>query len=216
VACGDVDRDGVDQIAITNFSQSQCWIKVYEFNKQRTVLSNFRIFPTSFEGGCTVSLGDVDGDRIDEIIVGSGQGTRSHVEVWEAWGKKKEIDFWPFHPGYTNGVDVASGDVRGNGDDEIVVSQRSNAEAWVKVYDYRSTKDIVSEFKAYGNYTCGANVEASDLNGDGKTEIITGAGEGGGPHIRGFTTQGESLFGFFAYNKGFRGGSDMGVGIFNK
>lgn len=216
VACGDVDQDGIDEIAMSQFSQGQCWIKVYKFNKQRTILGNFRVFPASFEGGCTVAMGDVDGDGKDEIVVGSGPGTRSHVEVWKPWGKKMAIDFWPFHSGYRNGVDVASSDVRGNGDDEIIVSQRSKAQAWVKVYDYRSSRDIVSEFKAYGDYTCGANVAASDLDGDGKTEIITGPGVGGGPHVRAFNIDGKPRLGLFAYDEGFRGGTDVAVGVFEK
>lgn len=216
VACGDVDQDGVDEIAMSQLSLGQCWVKVYKFNQERTILGEFRVFSENFHGGCTVAMGDVDGDQKDEVIVGSGSGMRSKVEIWKPWGKKMAIDFWPFHPNYKNGVDVASADVGKNGDDEIVVSQRSNAQAWVKVYDYRSTRDVVSEFRAYGDYTCGANVTASDLDGDGKMEIITGPGVGGGPHVRAFSLEGKPLLGLFAYDENFRGGTDVAVGVFEK
>ncbi|MCF7820794.1 MAG: hypothetical protein K9M44_05020, partial [Candidatus Pacebacteria bacterium] len=52
-----------------------------------------------------------------------------------------------------------------------------------------------------------------DLNGDGTKEIITGAGQGGGPHVRVFSKDGKPLIGgFFAYDRDFRGGVNVAAG----
>jgi len=57
-------------------------------------------------------------------------------------------------------------------------------------------------------------VAAGDVNGDGRTDIITGTGAGGGPHVRVF--DGETLVeltSFFAYDTGFTGGVFVAGGV---
>jgi len=55
-------------------------------------------------------------------------------------------------------------------------------------------------------------VAAGDVNGDGRADIITGAGAGGGPHVRAFDAisglplAGPMGSGFFAYPLGYLGG----------
>jgi hypothetical protein len=71
---------------------------------------------------------------------------------------------------------------------------------------------VLQRFFAYGaGFTGGVRVAAADLNGDGKADIITGAGPGGGPHVRVFDgATGDPLAGpagsFFAYHPFFGGG----------
>jgi hypothetical protein len=67
----------------------------------------------------------------------------------------------------------------------------------------------VSGFFAYaGGFQGGVWLAAGDVGGvDGKAEIITGAGEGGGAHVRVFDYTGQPLSGFFAYPDGFLGGA---------
>jgi len=59
------------------------------------------------------------------------------------------------------------------------------------------------------------NVAAGDVDGDGVDEIVTGAGFGGGPHVRVFTIEGAVLGQFFAFNKDARGGVRVAVGDVN-
>ena len=49
----------------------------------------------------------------------------------------------------------------------------------------------------------------ADLTGDGVAEIITGAGPGGGPHVRAFSLAGgvvTEVASFYAYDPAFAGG----------
>ena len=49
--------------------------------------------------------------------------------------------------------------------------------------------------------------------GDGVAQIVTGAGAGGGPHVRVFTGAGaDTGIGFFAYGSGFTGGVTVAAG----
>jgi hypothetical protein len=69
-------------------------------------------------------------------------------------------------------------------------------------------------FFAYdGAFRGGVTVEALDVDGDGRAEIVTAAGPGGGSHVRIFKidpgTGAATAFdggGFLAYDAAFRGG----------
>ena len=58
-------------------------------------------------------------------------------------------------------------------------------------------------------FTGGVRVAAGDVDGDGKADIVTGAGPGGGPHVRVFSgaSPAQEILGFFAYGAGFLGGT---------
>ena len=68
----------------------------------------------------------------------------------------------------------------------------------------------VASFYAYDPaFPGGVHVAAADLTGDGVAEIITGAGPGGGPHVRAFSLAGgvvTEVASFFAYDPAFPGG----------
>jgi hypothetical protein len=56
-------------------------------------------------------------------------------------------------------------------------------------------------------------VAAGDLNGGGVGDIITGAGAGGGPHVRAFAANGaDTGVSFFAYTPAFTGGVRVASG----
>jgi hypothetical protein len=54
-------------------------------------------------------------------------------------------------------------------------------------------------------------VAAGDVAGDARAEIITGAGPGGGPHVRVFDQSLGIVTEFFAYHPNFGGGVRVGV-----
>src|SRR5262245_28355245 len=77
---------------------------------------------------------------------------------------------------------------------------------------------LVTEFMAYDvRFRGGVNVTTGDLDGDGKAELILGAGPGGGPHVKiykfDFSDQKMILVNqFMAYETSFRGGVSVSSG----
>lgn len=72
-------------------------------------------------------------------------------------------------------------------------------------------------FLAYGSgFSGGVSVASGDVNGDEIPDTITGAGPGGGPHVRIFDgATGEEIRGFFAYHPLFTGGVSVAAGDVN-
>ncbi len=70
----------------------------------------------------------------------------------------------------------------------------------------------MGQFFAYdSNFKGGVNISAADINKDGLAEIVTGAGAGGGPHVRAFNMEGELVNSFYAYDRSFSGGVNVGI-----
>ena len=79
------------------------------------------------------------------------------------------------------------------------------------MFDYQG--NVLSQFFAYADaFRGGVNVAVGDMDNDGKAEIITGAGIGGGPHIRVFDRNGKVKSEFMSYSDTFRGGVNVAVG----
>jgi hypothetical protein len=95
-----------------------------------------------------------------------------------------------FDPAFRGGVRYASGDVTGDGADDLVVAAGPGGGPHVKVFDGQ-TGTVVRSFFAY-NPAFGGGIELAvgDVNRDGFDDIITGAGAGGGPHVRVFDGRG--------------------------
>ena len=205
IALGDLDGDGIDEIIAGAGVGGGPHIRVFDQLGNQKLTPGFFAYAENFRGGVNVATGDIDKDGMDEIIAGAGKGGGPHIRVFEGSGDLKPIQFFAFHPDFRGGINVAAGDFDGDGKDEIVASQASEGEAWVKVYRYNNNQDILGQFNAYGSgVEIGTHIAVSDIDLDGIAEIVTGAGYGGGPHIRIFEGNGEVInSGFFGYSESF-------------
>jgi len=119
--------------------------------------------------------------------------------------------FMAYPEAFLGGVNIASADVNGDGAGEIITGAGPGGGPHVRIF--RQDGTAIGGFMAYGKtFRGGVNVAAGDIDGDGKSEIVTGAGPGGGPHVRIFRQDGTVLGGFMAYPTTFRGGINVAVG----
>ncbi|MFH1509496.1 MAG: sialate O-acetylesterase [bacterium] len=97
----------------------------------------------------------------------------------------------------------------------IVVGAGQGDGPQVSVFDNQDGDPLTTFFAYDSNYRFGVNVAAGDLNMDGKTEIVTGPGGGGGPQVRIFDQNGVLLSQFMAYSSNARFGIKVAVGDTN-
>lgn len=106
---------------------------------------------------------------------------------------------------YKGNTDLSVADVDGDGKAEVIVSTGSGNSARIEIWKGDGQKS--QEFVAYPDpFRGGAFVSTGDINGDKKSEIVTGAGYRGGPHVRGFDVSGTNLFNFFSGDSNGRSG----------
>jgi hypothetical protein len=144
-----------------------------------------------------VATGDVDGDGLDEVVTGAGQPGGPHVRIWKVglldnttvkWTHQLLRDYFAFAAAFNGGVRVACGDVDGDGHADIITAMGPGSYPYVSTQSGATGMGIpgASYFPYALDFTGGVYVSAADLDGDGRAEIITGAGDGGARHIRAY------------------------------
>jgi Putative Ig domain/FG-GAP repeat len=136
----------------------------------------------AYKSGVRVAAGDVDGDGYPELIVAGGTAKKSLVRVLDVSGIQPVAvrpDMTPFldHPKVRGKVNVAAGDLDGDGKADLIVSVMSGPPI-LRTFD-GVTGAIVgtNELAQDAKYKGGLRVAALDITGDGKAEIITVTGK---------------------------------------
>lgn len=159
------------------------------------------VFEAGFKGGVRLAMGDVTGDGIAEVIAAPGRGRVGEIRVFARVGSEltELTDFRtrPFGPSYTAGIELASGDVDGDGLDDVVAAMASGS-GTVKVFlaermpgaAIDDPAAITIQPAVARKYRGGATVAVADVgtfaNGaavsttmpDNKMEIVVGSGAG--------------------------------------
>ena len=215
------------------------------------LLTTFTPFP-GFKGGVRVAVGDVTGDGVDDLVCAAGPGGGPHVKVYNGAsllnGSTALVkEFFAFDANFRGGVYVAVGEMTpwtaqqsspSFPQKQIIVGAGEGGGPHVKVFSLNPVIFIMAppnpmdyfqlqqtrEFFAYDKgFRGGVRVAAADVNGDNRDDIVTGAGPGGGPHVRVFDVPEATILSlppythavideFMAYGSSFHGGVYVAAG----
>ena len=175
-----------------------------------------------FNGSVSVAYGDLNGDGVKDIVAAAGPGGGPHVKVFDGQNGNVIASFFAYDPGFAGGVNVAIGDVNGDGAIDIITGAGAGGGPHVKAFALTFNggqavpQEIVSFFAYDSNFRGGVSVASGNIDGLGADEIITGAGAGGGPHVKAFSRASNgtlnTVSSFFAYDSNFRGGVSVASG----
>lgn len=192
-------------------------IRIY--NQDHVFLREWYAYDEQLTSGVNAVVADVTGDGQVEVMTAPQAGAAPYVKVFSLAGELLNPGWFAFSEDFRGGINLTTGDLTGDGVDDLIAAQASGGQAWIKAYDLTGTKPrIITEFLAYPEtFEGGAYVAAGDLDGDGRAEIITGAGAGGGPQVRVFDRHGVwTGLAWFPFPEDFRGGVTVAAGNLNR
>jgi len=125
-----------------------------------------------------------------------------------------------FNPAFLGGVRVAVTDMDEDRIPDIIVGAGPGGGPHVEIFSGATGQLIdspIASLMAFDpSFGGGVYVAGGDVNGDGRGDLIVGAGAGGGPHVQVFSGQdGSLLFSQFVYDAAFTGGVRVAAGDVN-
>ncbi len=151
-----------------------------------TTLKDFFAYEDSFRGGVQVAAGDTNGDGRDDIITGTGVGGGPRVQVFS--GKDNQVlrNYFAYEDSFRGGVLVAAGDVNGDGKDDIITGTGPGGGPVVRVVSGLDGHELSTILTDDPTFRGGVRVEARDLNGDGRDDVIAHLRHGNDDGLRAF------------------------------
>ena len=200
LACLDFNLDGVMDILVGAGPGGGPHVKIFN-GKDLGLLFSFYAYANDFTGGVSLCALDVNDDGIRDLVTGAGAGGAPHVKVWDGATHTLLSQWYAYDPAFRGGVNVSGGYLGSDGSVMVVTGAGAGMAPEVAVWNALTGEEI-SRFLAYSSqFMGGVRVRVHDGNGDGVSELVTAAGIGGAPHVKGFNFPALDLaFEFFAGN----------------
>jgi uncharacterized protein YkwD len=179
-------------VAVAAGPGSAPWVRIVDATTGQ-VRRQFLAYDRNFRGGVRLAVADVTGDGIADIITAPGPGMSPWIKVFDSASGRQIHTFLAYDPRWTGGVNVAAGDVTGNGVIDILTASDAPSAGLVRVFEGRSFA-AVRTFYAFPGTKTGSQLWVADFNGDGRNDIVTAPSSAGGyREVRVFDGRNSSL-----------------------
>jgi len=207
-ASGDINHDGQEEIITAAGLGGGPHVRL--FNLKGEAIGQFFAFNNNFRGGVNLATADVNNDGSDEIIAVQASSGDSEVKIFNGRGGFLS-SFYAYGSKFKGGLNIAAGDVDGDGEDEIVTGLAAGKIPEVRIF--KADGVLKGQFLAYPKtFLGGVKITIAKVrsgSGSSRADIVTAPEKGGGPHVKFFGNKGNLLSHFFAFNSNFRGGVNL-------
>jgi len=201
VLAADFNGDGTDDLITAAGPGESGTVRVYDgVSGAELIAGGALVFESSFTGGVNLAAGDFNFDGKADIVVtaDTGGGTRVRIlngSQFQTGADPSQAKFLADFlgiddPNFRGGARAAVGDINGDGTLDLVIAAGTGGGPRVAVYDGASIRagnlptHLVADFFAFeSTLRNGATVAVGDVNGDGKADLVAGAGPGGAPRV---------------------------------
>ena len=204
VSAGDVNRDGIDEILVTQDQGGNGQVRI--FTMRGEMIGSFYPFGRT-ELPVFVTVGNFDDDADAEIASSLGGSDKKHrIKIFDANGRYvRDFAALTF---LKTGLRVSTVRLRDQKQDQLLVSADSGSAPWVAIFDALGNLKTSSPVLPQ-NFLGGIQAVAGDVNANGVIEVYTAPVLNGGPQVRAFDDSFKVVGGFFAYDKMGRSGLSL-------
>lgn len=176
--CGGSQTIGPAPIS-PGFSQA----RAIDADTGRDVFGLVQAYAHEVRVGLHVAACDLNGDKVADLVTGTGQGVAPHVRVFDGRNGSQLAhplgSFFAYATAFLGGVTVGCGDVNGDGRDDLITGAGPGAGPHVIAWSGTTGAQLKSFFAYDQRFQGGVWVATTDFNGDRVSDIVTGAGPGG-------------------------------------
>ncbi|HEY8505387.1 MAG TPA: FG-GAP-like repeat-containing protein [Gemmataceae bacterium] len=194
VAAADLDGDGAADLVLTPDEGGGPRVRVLRGRDRSVIADFFGIEDLGFRGGARAAAGDLSGDGVPDLLVGAGFGGGPRVAAFDGTSlsgvpQKLFADFFVFEQTLRNGVFLTAGDLNGDGFADVTVGGGPGGGPRVFALSGRdliasgAAVPLANFFAGDVNNRGGVRLAAKDLDGDGRADLLAGAGDGAAPRV---------------------------------
>src|SRR5579883_3171867 len=181
VAAGDVNADGIADIAVGTDLGNSPHVKVYD-GRTLSELASFYAYEQGFLGGVQVAMGDITHNGYADLVTAPGYGAGADIAIFDGRTLRPGVtpqklfgDFYMYDPAMTAGINLAVGDVYGNGYADIIAGPRVGP-AHLRIVSGAALAagdgPVFTTSMILWPGDTGLRVAAVDAYGDGRTEVM--------------------------------------------
>lgn len=208
IAAIDLGGDGTAEYAVANGQGQKPYITL--FDKDGGQINRFLARFEDYNSGLLVATGDLNNDGHGEIITSGFAGKEPNIKIFDGYGRPiYNLGFYPYGQDYKGSVSIATFDVNGDGNLEIVTGTGPGSKPEVKVFNRYGQNMGIDFFPLNFSESAGINVSGIDLGGDGIGEILISTQKGYKSQVAIYRTDGSLIREFLAFNEKFLGGVNI-------
>lgn len=147
VAVADLGTDGTPEIILGSGLGNEP--RVHVMRENGSEVGSFLAYAPTMGLGVNVAACDLDGDGDLEIVTSPQRGGGPHIRAFDNYGNLFDAGFFAYDTGMREGVNIACGDLDGDGGAEIATFPAAGGEPRVRVWTRNhdvGAMELVTEF----------------------------------------------------------------------